>query len=49
MVDGDQLHGFDLATGEELWTVESPPADVAVVDGALIATGYDDVSRYDLP
>ena len=49
VVDGEHAHGYDVATGERLWTYDSPGGDLDVVDGRLLGRGFYGLTVYELP
>lgn len=49
VVDGEHLHGIDLATGELLWERTATAADVWVLDGVVLGMSAYELERYALP
>lgn len=49
VIDGELSYGFDLTSGDQLWSRDFLAADVWVHDGALVGYAYNELIRYQLP
>jgi len=49
VMSGERTYGFDLVTGEQLWSSDFLTTTLSVHDGALVGTGYGEVTRYEMP